>query len=81
MSDRPLVWQDSGLKSMWQPGLLPNHEDNTVALSLCIPASSGHLVATLAGAVYIVDINATGGDSDPFSDGTDDEVPPLRGAC
>jgi hypothetical protein len=41
---------------------------------------SGDLAATPAGAVYIVDVNATGGGSHPIRDGTDDKVPPLRGA-
>jgi hypothetical protein len=38
------------------------------------------LAATPAGAVYIVDVNATGGGSHPIRNGTDDKVPPLRGA-
>ena len=43
-------------------------------------AKIGYLAATLAGSVYIVEVNATGGDSYPTSDGADDKVPPPRRA-
>ena len=38
----------------------------------------GYLAATLARAVYIVNVDATGGSSYAINDGADDKVPPLR---
>jgi hypothetical protein len=32
----------------------------------------------LARAVYIVNVDATGGDTYPINDGAEDKVPPLR---